>query len=87
MMYLLRNVLSRIVCRESVSRQSKLLQWSLFGNIRISRSRNERRDRMTKKKKRDGFFKDLFEEIAGTVIVEVLIFIPRIIIRAISKIW
>ena len=42
---------------------------------------------MTKKKKRDGFFKDLFEEIAGTVIVEVLIFIPRIIIRAISKIW
>ncbi|MEK5530274.1 hypothetical protein MKX79_12945 [Viridibacillus sp. FSL R5-0468] len=50
---------------------------------------------MAKKKrkaeKQDGFFKEILGEIGGSIIFEVvwniIIFIPRMIIRLISSIW
>jgi hypothetical protein len=40
-----------------------------------------------KKRNRDGFFKDSLIELIGEVGWNILMFIPRMIIRLISNIW
>jgi len=44
-----------------------------------------------KKEKQDGFFKETLGEIGGSIIFEVvwniIMFIPRVIIRLISSLW
>jgi len=40
-----------------------------------------------KKRNRDGFFKDTLIELIGEVVWNILMFIPRLIIRLISNIW
>ena len=49
------------------------------------------KNKKTKKEKQDGFFKEVLSELSGSILFEVvwniLMFIPRMMIRLIKDIW